>query len=295
VANSISRLFLCALAASVAGAQNFHEIKLDKVATGFQFTEGPAWSPASEKNPYLLFSDCVANKLHKLVPGAGVSELASVAEGPNGNTYDAQGRLYTCQYKARRVIRTSKKGVEVLAAKFEGKRLNAPNDIVVRRDGHVYFTDPAFGDQEDSRELDFFGVYHLTPKGDLQAIARWKTRPNGIAFSPNGKLLYVADSDARLVRVFDVDKAGDASHERVFVQNIEGVPDGIKVDEKGNLYVAAKHVYVYSDDGKKIGQVELGETPSNLAWGDADLESLYVTARTVVYRVRLGVKGSIQY
>ena len=295
MANSTSNLLFCALAASVAGAQNFSEIRLDKVATGLQFTEGPVWSPASEKNPFLLFSDCVANKLHKFVPGVGVSELAPVAEGPNGNTYDAQGRLYTCQYKARRVIRTSKKGVEVLAAKFEGKRLNAPNDIVVRRDGHVYFTDPAFGDQEDGRELDFFGVYHITPKGDLQAIARWKTRPNGIAFSPNGKLLYVADSDARLVRVFDVDKSGEASHERVFVQNIEGVPDGIKVDEKGDLYVAAKHVYVYSDDGKPIGRVELGETPSNLAWGDADLESLYITARTVVYRVRLGVKGSLQY
>jgi len=295
VVNSTSNLLFCALLASAAGAQNFSEIKLDKVATGLQFTEGPAWSPASEKNPFLLFSDCVANKLHKFVPGQGVSELASVAEGPNGNTYDEKGRLYTCQYKARRVIRTSKKGVEVLAAKFEGKRLNAPNDIVVRRDGHMYFTDPAFGNQEDGRELDFFGVYHITLKGDLQAIARWKTRPNGIAFSPNGKLLYVADSDARLVRVFDVDKNGDASHERVFVQNIEGVPDGIKVDEKGNLYVAAKHVYAYSEDGKPIGHVELGETPSNLAWGDADLASLYITARTLVYRVRLGVKGSLQY
>ena len=285
-------LLAAALLMQLASAQTFTGMRVEKIASGLQFTEGPVWS----KDSFLLFSDCVTNKLHKFVPGNGVSEYAAVPEGPNGNTFDALGRLYTCEFRARRVIRTSKNGaVEVLASKFEGKRLNAPNDIVVRRDGHIYFTDPAFGDQQDGRELDFFGVYHLTPKGDLQAIARWKTRPNGIAFSPNGKLLYVADSDARLVRVFDVDKNGEASHERVFVENIEGVPDGIKVDEKGDLFVAAKGVHVYSEEGKQTGVIALSETPSNLAWGDPDLESLYITARTFVYRVRLGVKGSLQY
>ncbi len=267
-------------------------MSVEKVVTGLQFAEGPAWS----REGFLLFSDCPANKLRKFVPGVGGADYADIPGGPNGNTYDVQGRLYTCEFRSRRVTRTSKKaGVEVLASKFKGKRLNAPNDVVVRRDGQIYFTDPAFGDQQDHRELDFFGVFHITPKGELEAIARWKTRPNGITLSPNGKILYVADSDARVIRAFDLDKAGAASKERVLVDNIEGVPDGIRTDEKGNLFVAAKFVFCYSEDGKQIGKIELGQTPSNLTFGDPDLGSLYITARTLVYRVRLGVKGALQY
>jgi len=278
--------------ATMGSAQDFSNIRVEKVAANLKFTEGPAWS----KEGFLLFSDCVTNKLHKFTPGTGGAEVGDIPGGPNGNTYDAQGRLYTCEFKSRRVTRTSKKaGVEVLATKFEGKRLNAPNDIVVRRDGHIYFTDPAFGDQQDTRDLDFFGVYHITPKGDLEAIAKWKTRPNGIALSPTGKTLYVADSDARVVRAFDVDKNGLASKERVAIDNITGVPDGIRTDEKGNIWVAAKFVYAYSEDAKLLGTIELGETPSNLTFGDADFESLYITARTVVYRVRVGIKGALQY
>jgi gluconolactonase len=273
-------------------AQDFTHMNIEKIARGFQFTEGPTWS----KEGFLLFSDCNANKLYKFVGGTGTSDFADVPGGPNGNTYDVQGRLYTCEFHARNVTRTSKKGVvEVLASKFEGKRLNAPNDIIVRRDGHVYFTDPAFGDQQDHRELDFFGVFHITPKGDLEAIAKWKTRPNGITLSPSGKVLYVADSDARLIRAYDLDKSGTASKERVLIENIPGVPDGIRTDEKGNIYVAAKHVFVYSEEAKLIGTIEFSDPPSNLTFGDVDLESLFITARTFVYRVRLGVKGALQY
>ena len=218
--------------AATLHSQDFSNIKIEKVAAGLQFTEGPVWS----REGFLLFSDCDTNKLHKFTPGVGAGAHAEIPGGPNGNTYDVQGRLYTCEFHSRRVTRTSKKGVvEVLATKFEGKRLNAPNDIVVRRDGHVYFTDPAFGDQQDTRDLDFFGVYHITPKGELEAIARWKTRPNGITFTASGKTLYVADSDARVVRAFDLDKSGAASNERVVIDNIQGVPDGIRTDEKGNI------------------------------------------------------------
>jgi gluconolactonase len=285
-------LVLAAFLIPLAAAQTFTNLSVEKIAKGLQFTEGPAWS----RDGFLLFSDCVSNKLHKFVPGVGGSELADVPGGPNGNTYDAQGRLYTCEFHSRRVTRTNKKGaVEVLASKFEGKRLNAPNDIVVRRDGHIYFTDPAFGDQQDTRELDFFGVFHITPKGELEALAKWKTRPNGIALSANGKILYVADSDARLIRAYDLDHSGAASKERVFIAEIPGVPDGIRTDEKGNLWIAAKFVYAYSEDGKLLGSIELGETPSNLAFGDADLGTLFITARTLVYRVRMGVKGALQY
>lgn len=285
-------LFLAALLIPLASAQNFANMNIEKIGKGFQFTEGPTWS----REGFLLFSDCNANKIYKFVGGTGTSDHADVPGGPNGNTYDVQGRLYTCEFHSRRVTRTSKKGaVEVLASKFEGKRLNAPNDIIVRRDGHVYFTDPAFGDQQDHRELDFFGVYHITPKGELEAIAKWKTRPNGITLSPNGKVLYVADSDARVVRAFDLDKSGAASKERVVIENIQGVPDGIRTDEKGNIYVAAKHVFVYSEDAKQIGKIEFTDPPSNITFGDADLETLFITARTFLYRVRLGVKGALQY
>lgn len=286
------RFIFALLLIPLASAQNFADMKIEKIGKGYQFTEGPAWS----KEGFLLFSDCNANKLYKFTGGIGTADYADIPGGPNGNTYDVQGRLYTCEFHSRRVTRTSKKGgVEVLASKFEGKRLNAPNDIIVRRDGHIYFTDPAFGDQQDNRELDFFGVFHITPKGELEAIARWKTRPNGITLSANGKILYVADSDTRVVRAFDLDKSGAASKERVVIENIEGVPDGIRTDEKGNIYVAARHVFVYSEDAKQIGKIEFSDPPSNITFGDADLETLFITARTFVYRVRLGVKGALQY
>lgn len=281
--------FLLILIAAAAAAQDFSEIKVERVADGLRFADGPAWSP----DGFLVFSDTVTDKLHKFVPGKGDSELATVAGGPNGNAYDSQGRLYTCEFRQRRVTRTSKNGrQEVLAARFDGKRLNAPNDITVRHDGHVYFTDPAFGNQQDTREMDYYGVFHITPKGEIEAVGKWRTRPNGIALSPSGRTLYVSDSDARCVRAYDVDRGGAASGERVFIDKIPGVPDGIRTDEKGNLYVAAKSVYVYSPQAQLIGQIELPETPSNLAFGDGDLQTLFITARSRLYRVRIGVKGS---
>ena len=280
------------LIAGAALAQDFEDIHLEKIAAGMRYTDGPAWSPEG----YLLFSDTVADKLYRFVPGKGDFEFGDRAGGAMGNAYDTKGSLYTCEFRQRRVTRMLKNGkVEVLAERFEGKRLNAPNDIVVRRDGHVYFTDPAFGNQEDARELDFYGVFHITPKGDVELAAKWKTRPNGIALSPTGRILYVSDSDSRLVRAYDLDRAGAASNERVALEKIPGVPDGLRTDEKGNLYVAAKNVYVYSPGAKLLGTIETGETPSNLAFGDADLATLFITARSSVYRVRLGVKGALQY
>ena len=272
-------------------SQDFSNVQVERIAVGMRYAEGPVWSPEG----FLLFSDTVTNKLHKFIPGKGQSELSDVAGGPLGNAYDSQGRLYTCEFRERRITRTSKNGKsEVIAAKFEGKRFNAPNDIAIRRDGHVYFTDPAFGNQQDKRELDFYGVFHVTPKGEVEPVAKWKTRPNGIALSPNGRVLYVGDSDARLIRAFDLDRGGAASGERILIDKIEGVPGGIRTDEKGNLWLAAKELLVYSPQGQLLGQLELSETPSNLAFGDADLETLFITARTTVYRVRIGVKGSSQ-
>ncbi|HEX4593557.1 MAG TPA: SMP-30/gluconolactonase/LRE family protein [Bryobacteraceae bacterium] len=285
-------LLLILLLAFSASAQDFNEVKVDKVSAGHTFTEGPAWS----RDGYLIFSDLPNNKLLQLDPGTPESVFRSNSNGANGNTFDVQGRLYTCESHLRRVTRTDKKGkVEVLANKYQGKRLNAPNDIVVRKDGQIYFTDPAFGSEQDSRELDFFGVFHISRRGELVLVAKPKGRPNGIAISPNGNVLYVTNSDERNVRAYDLDKNGEASNERVLVSNIDGVPDGMRVDEKGNLYVAAAKLEAYTPEGKPLGSVPLAETPSNCAFGDADFESLYVTARTSVYRLRLNVKGSVQY
>jgi gluconolactonase len=257
-----------------------------------RFADGPVWS----LEDFLLFSDTVTDTQHKFSPGKGVSEIGSRPGGTAGNAYDDKGNLYTCEFRERRVTRTAKNGkVDVIAARFEGKRLNAPNDVVVRRDLNVYFTDPAFGNQEDTRELDFNGVFRVTPRGLVEAIAKWKNRPNGLTLSPNGRTLYVSDSDGQSIHAFDLDRAGAASNDRVVVSKIPGVPAGLRTDEIGNIYVAAKNVLVYSPQGELLRTINMSETPSNLAFGDPDFSTLYVTARTSVYRIRVGVKGSVPY
>jgi gluconolactonase len=280
------------LASMAAWGQDFSKIQIEKVAAGFAFTEGAVWS----RDGYLLFSDVPNNRILRFEPGKGHSVYREESNGANGNTFDRRGRLYTCESRTRRVTRTDKKGkIEVLAEKWMGKRLNAPNDIVVRHDEHVYFTDPAFGSQAENRELDFYGVYHINLRGQMELVARPTGRPNGIALSPDGKILYVANSDERNLRAYDLDQNGAASNESVLVSGIEGVPDGIKVDERGNIYVTAKGIAVYTPKGKLLTTIELQETPANCAFGDRDLGSLYVTARTSLYRVRLDVKGAVQY
>jgi gluconolactonase len=275
-----------------AAAQESQDSLMDRVATGFRFTEGPAWS----REGFLLFSDVPNDNIMKYVPGQKPTVFRDNSNGANGNCFDAQGRFYTCESRTRRVVRMDKKGdVQVLAEKWDGKRLNAPNDIVVRKDGHIYFTDPAFGNQADARELDFYGVYHISPKGDLQLIAKPTGRPNGIAFAPNGRILYVANSDEHNVRAYDVDRGGEVSHERMVISGVEGVPDGIRVDDKGNIYVTAAGVAVYDAQGKHVETIGMPETPANCAFGDTDLETLYITARTSLYRLRRSVKGALQY
>src|SRR5688572_26317785 len=194
-------------------AQDFSQLQVEEVATGFKGGEGSVWS----REGFLLFSDYSQDRIYKYIPGRATEVYREGSNGANGNTMDRQGRLYSCEYKARRVTRTDRKGrIEVLVDRFEGKRFNAPNDIVVRRDGHVYFTDPLYTPlDERERDMDFYGIYHVTPRGRIEAIARLTTRPNGVTLSPDGKILYVGNTNDRNVRAYDLNRNGQASKERV--------------------------------------------------------------------------------
>lgn len=261
---------------------------MQEVVSGFEGAEGPVWVDKG----YLLFSDTRAEKIYKLTPGAKPSVFREASGGANGNAIDRRGQLYTCEYKSRRVTRTDAKGtVATIADNFEGKRLNAPNDIVVRRDGNVYFTDPLFTPL-DARELDFYGVFHISPSGKLSVIAKPDGRPNGIALSPDGKVLYVANTDEKNVRAYDLDRAGGVSKERVLISDLPAGPDGLKTDANGTLYIACSGVQIYTSRGEHVGTIEVPGGARNLAFGDSDFKTLYITGRTTLYRARVAVKGA---
>ena len=271
-------------------AQDFSNLKVEPVTGSFPGGEGPVWS----RQGFLIFSDYSRDRLYKIVPGKDPEVYREDSHGANGNTMDRQGRLYSCEYKSRRVTRTGRDGkIEVLAETFEGKRFNAPNDIVVRRDGHVFFTDPLFTPL-DHRDLDFYGVFHITPKGKIDAIARMKTRPNGIALSPDGKILYVAMTDDRKILAYDVDRNGKASDERTLIPDLPAGPDGMRTDAKGNLFITARGVQVYSPAGKLLGTISPPVSPRNVAFGDSDFRTLYMVGNSI-FKVRVDTPGSVQY
>ncbi|MCI0392021.1 MAG: SMP-30/gluconolactonase/LRE family protein [Acidobacteria bacterium] len=289
--------------------------KIFKLAEGFKFTEGPIWVP---KDKYLLFSDPNSNVIYKYTPDGndpGKLEVfrtssgysgADIAEygqpGSNGLTLDPQGRLTINQHGNRRVVRLEKDGGETaLADKFEGRRLNSPNDLVYRSDGTLFFTDPPFGLPkffEDLRkELKFSGVYSIY-KGKLQLISTDFTGPNGIAFSPDEKYLYVGDWDEKkkVVMRYEVSADGRLSNGNLFF-DITSAPgedaiDGIKVDRAGNLYVSGPGgLWVISAEGKHLGTIIAPKHIHNMAWGDDDGKTLYLCARSALYRMRLNIPG----
>jgi gluconolactonase len=277
-----------ALLALPACAQDFSRVTTEQVGKNFTFTQGPAWS----KEGYLIFSDPVEDKIWKWAPGGEAAVFRQQANGPSGNAFDSQGRLCTCETHARRVTRTEKDGrIEVLAEQWEGKKLNAPADLAISKSDHVYFTDPAFGEQSDHRELDFYGVYHLPPKGPLKLVAKTAGRPNGIALSPNGRLLYVTNADERNLRAYDLDRNGDDANERVLVAKTDGIPGGLRVSDKGDLYVTVPNgIAIYSPEGKPIHTILMHERPSNCAFDPSGRE-LFVTARGSLYRIVLDGSG----
>ena len=273
------------------------ESKAERLATGFWFTEGPVWDA---KGGYLLFSDIPGNRIIKWSPKDGISDFRSPSGKSNGLTRDRRGGLVACEHANRRVSRTEEDGTVVtIASHYKGKKLNSPNDVVVKSDGSVYFTDPPYGlnptfGTMQAQELPFYGVYRLSPTGDNLSLLIDDSVPNGLAFSPDESLLYVADTEMNHIRVFNVDSKGETSNGRLFAQILGEplAPDGMKIDSEGNVYVTGKGgIWVLNPEGKSLGTIPVSELPANLAWGDDDWKTLYITARTSLYRVRLNIPG----
>jgi|TARA_B110000116_G_C16783687_1_gene559705 gluconolactonase len=283
---------------------------IEKLADGFAFIEGPVWD---RPNARLLFSDVRGNEIYQWSEADGVSTFIDpVFEGDrtgkrsissNGLTLDDEGRLVICEHGNRRISRVEADGSRtVVVESYEGGQFNSPNDAVYGSDGSLYFTDPPYGleglEESPDRELDFNGVYRLSPDGELALLVRDQTRPNGIALSPDEATLYVANSDAenKVWMAYDLDGSG-ASNGRVFYdvndQDAPGAADGMKVDSAGNLFATGPGgVWIISPDGVHLGTISTGEVTANVAWGD-DGRTLYMTASTGLYRVRLATDGQM--
>jgi len=289
------------------------DAKLEKIADGFTWVEGPVWN---RKGRYLLFSDIPKNSVFKWKEGEGVSLFLNPSgytgsapfEGPepgsNGLTYDAAGRLVLCAHGDRRIARLEPDGRKItLADRYEGKRINSPNDLVFKSNGDLYFTDPPFGLPkafDDSRkELPFQGVYRLSTDGTVTLLIKDIKAPNGIAFSPDEKTLYVSDVDPKRAAwlAYDVKEDGTVTNGRVFFDATRWRkdpffgPDGMKIDRYGNLFGARPGgISVFAPDGTHLGSIETGAPTSNMAWGN-DGSTLYVTGGSSIYRIKLSTKG----
>jgi len=272
------------------------DAEISCIAEGLEFTEGPQWM-ASEGEGYLVFSDIPADTLYRWDEAGGLSVLRRPSYHANGNTVDTEGRLVTCEHGSRRVTRTEKDGtVTAMATTYGGKRLNSPNDVVVARDGAVWFTDPPYGIKESEREQPANHVFRLGPGAEEPVpVADDFARPNGLCFSPDESLLYIADSDhARThVRQFRVREGKALAGGEVFATVDPPAPDGIRVDVDGRLYVTAGDgVQVFGTDGSLLGKVLLPERPTNCAFGGPGHTTLFITARPKVYAVVLKVAGA---
>jgi gluconolactonase len=273
------------------------DAKLETLATGFGFTEGPVWDPSG----FVYVSDEEINKIYRVYPDGHKVELISLGD-PDGNTYDLNHKLLDCASVLRAIIRIEADGkYKILADRFEGKRFNSPNDVVIGPDGAIYFTDPTLDlPSGEKQEIPFQGVYRLDSAGEVRLLTKELTQPNGLAFSPDGKKFYVDDSKERNIRVYDFQPDGTLSNGRIFASEAgppkSGVPDGMKVDREGNLYVTGPEgIWVWSPTGEHLGTIAMPEQPANLAWGDPDYGTLYITATKSVYKLRTNTQGFVPY
>jgi len=275
-----------------------HNAKLDTVATGFGFTEGPMWDSAG----FLYVSDETLNKIFRVHLDGKKEEVIALGD-PDGNTFNRQHRLIDCASVLRAIIEVTPDGkYKILADHYEGKKFNSPNDVIVGPDGALYFTDPTLDlVAGEKQEIPFQGVYRLDDKGNVRLLTKDLTQPNGLAFSPDGKHFYIDDSKEKNIRVYDAGADGTLSNGRIFgdeqpTDKHEGVPDGMRVDKNGNLFVTGpKGIWVWDANGNHLGTIVMPEQPANLTWGDADYHTLYITATTSVYRLQLKTQGFVPY
>ncbi|HZU26958.1 MAG TPA: SMP-30/gluconolactonase/LRE family protein [Bryobacteraceae bacterium] len=271
--------------------------KAEKIAGGFGFTEGPVWDPKG----FLYVSDEEQNFIYRVFLDGRREKVIALGD-PDGSTYDRAHRLIDCASVLRAIIAVQPDGkYQVLAGRYQGKRFNSPNDVVLGPDGALYFTDPTLDlPKGEKQELAFQGVFRLGKDGRVTLLTTDLAQPNGIAFSPDGKKLYVDDSERRNIRVYDFRSDGTIAKGRIFGEEPgeknDGVPDGIRVDRAGNLFVTGPHgVWVWDAAGHHLGTIVMPEQPANLAWGDADLSTLYLTATHSVYRLRTKTRGFVPY
>ena len=274
-------------------------VELETLATGFEFTEGPIWHPYEK---HLTFSDIVGSTMYRWDRTNGIRVFRKPSNMANGNTYDKQGRIVTCEHATSRVTRTDLDGkVVVLASHYDGKELNSPNDIVVKSDGAIYFSDPTYGRRERvgiprPPDLNFQAAFRLDlASNTLTPIVNDFENPNGLCFSLDEKQLYVNDSPRYHIRVFDVLPDGAVTKGRVWAEvkgEGKGVPDGMKFDSAGNLFCAGPGgIYIFDSNANCLAKISMPEQAANFCWGDGNLCSLFITASTTLYRIRVNVPG----
>ena len=281
-------------------ADNLEQIletnEAERLATGFVFTEGPLWHPEG----YWLFVDVrrEPGAIFKLTPGGAPEIYREPSNGSNGLTFDLDGRLVMCEGDGRRMSRREHDGsIEPLAERWDGKRLNRPNDVVCHSDGSIYFTNPGGRVPPEEREIDFSGVHRIAPDGTVTAVVTDTEYPNGLAFSPDESILYVTNTRERMyIAAYDVLPDGSTTNGRVFADmssdEPDGVPDGMKVDSAGRVYSTGPGgCWVFEPDGTQMGTIRLPEIPANCAWGGEDYRTMFFTARTSVYTLRMKTAG----
>jgi len=277
-------------------------VDFERLATGCIFTEGPLWH---RREKYLLFSDMPGDHLRRWSEKDGVTTFRKPCNKSNGLAWDLQGQLLACEHASSHLTRTEPDGrITVLASHHEGKELNSPNDLAVKSDGAIYFSDPSYGRMEHfgrprEPQLAFRGVYRLSPDGKtLALLASDFGQPNGVCFSRDERTLFVNDTEKQHIRAFDVQADGSVANSRVWAKTVgegAGAPDGMKIDSAGNLYSCGPGgIHVFAPDATCLGVIQVPEYTSNFCWGDDDLKSLFITASTSVYRIRIATPGTSQ-